>query len=104
MGLCATALLTATARAAQRITLAPLGGGFIFQLWLLSRFILAPALTLLIVALIGVLPFSSAATYIVLAALLLLGFYGGILTFTTGILADVVAMIKSRHRAPPSDG
>jgi hypothetical protein len=103
-GLFAAALLTAIVRAVRRITFAPLAGSFIFQVWLLTRFILAPALTLLIIVLVVSLPFSSAASDVLLKAFMLLGFYGSLLVFATAILADFAAMIKSRHPAPPSDG
>jgi len=82
-------------RTVRRTSLGVLGGGLIFQIWLVTRFVLAPALFLVTVALIGSLPFKSLATDVFLRALMLLGLYGGAIFFATGILADVAAMVKS---------
>jgi hypothetical protein len=103
LGVFLGAFLTAILRAVRRVSLAALGGGPIFQLWLLARFIVAPALFLVTVALIGSLPFRAAASEILFRALALLGLYGGLVIFATAILADVAALLKARRRDPPAD-
>ena len=103
LGLFVAAFCTAILRTVRRASLAVLDGRLIFQLWLVTRFVVSPALFLVAVALIGSLPFRSSASEVLLRALILLAIYGGAAFFATGILADICAMVKGGRRAPPSD-
>jgi hypothetical protein len=103
VGLFMLNFVTRILRVLRRASLAVLGNGLIFRLWLVTRFVLSPALFLIAVGLIGSLPFKSAASEILLRALILLIFYGGAIVFATGVVADLATMIKTPRRGSPSD-
>jgi hypothetical protein len=102
-GLFLVALLCTIARLLRRADISAIENSPIAALWVVTRFVLTPALLLIAIAYAVCLAFGLAAAGTLLNALILLGCYGGSAILATAALADLAAAIKGPRRDSPSD-
>jgi hypothetical protein len=97
-------IVAAIIRMARKGSLISLRGNPILALWMVTRFLLTPALFLLGLGWVVCWAFGLAAAPALLKALTFTAVYGGAAILVTSILADVAAAIKGPRRDLPSDG
>jgi hypothetical protein len=102
VGLVMAALLCSLVRVLRRTCLSVLAGSPIATIWVVTRFVTAPAFMVVAAAWLVSWLVGLAIAPALLKALLLLSIYGGGAILVTSILADLAAAIKGPGRGSPS--
>jgi hypothetical protein len=102
IGLMGGSILTSIARRLRRGSLVSLRGSSLLALWLVTRFVIAPAFILILLAWLVCAAFGFAAADPLMGAFFLVLFYGGPLIFVTSALTDIAAAINGPVRKSPS--
>lgn len=98
-GLFGAALLSELVRVARRAHLAVLDGSPIASLWVVTRFVIVPALFFVAIAWLVSWALGLGAAASLLRALKLLAIYGAMAIMATSCLADLAAAFKGRGGA-----
>jgi hypothetical protein len=92
------ALLSELVRVARRASLSVLDGSPIASLWVITRFVIVPALFFVAIFWLASWVLGLAATAPLLRALKLLSIYGAVAIMATSCLADLAAAVKGPRR------